>query len=44
MAYKFVFDAGWIQAIVMGIAGGLVALFLFLLMLSVVARFSGPLA
>jgi hypothetical protein len=35
VAYKYVFDAGWIQAIVMGIVGGLIALVLFLLMLQV---------
>jgi len=29
-AYKFVFDAGWIQAIVIGIVGGVIAFVLFI--------------
>ena len=33
VAYKYVFDAGWVQAIVMGIVGGLIALVLFMLLL-----------
>jgi hypothetical protein len=33
VAYKYVFDAGWTQAIVMGIVGGLIALMLFVLLL-----------
>ncbi len=37
VAYKYVFDAGWMQAIVMGIVGGLIALVLFLLLLAAVA-------
>jgi hypothetical protein len=36
VAYKFVFDAGWVQAIVMGTVGGVIALVLFLLMLMAV--------
>ncbi len=40
VAYKYVFDAGWVQAIVMGIVGGLIALVLFVLLLVVVL---GPL-
>jgi hypothetical protein len=33
VAYKFVFDAGWTQAIVVGIVGGIIALVLFLAMI-----------
>ena len=36
LAYKFVFDAGWVQAIVMGTVGGVIALVLFLILLTVV--------
>lgn len=36
LAYKFVFDAGWVQAIVMGLVGGLIALTLFVILVSVV--------
>lgn len=35
-AYKFVFDAGWVQAVVIGTVGGFIALFLFALLLSMV--------
>jgi len=33
MAYKYVFDAGWIQAVVIGAMGGVVALVLFVFLL-----------
>lgn len=33
IAYKYVFDAGWIQAIVMCTVGGVVALVLFILLI-----------
>jgi hypothetical protein len=36
VAYKYVFDAGWVQALVMGIIGGFIALFLFAQLLSLV--------
>lgn len=36
VAYKYVFDAGWVQAIVIGLAGGFIALFLFLILLATV--------
>lgn len=36
IAYKFVFDAGWVQAIVMGIGGGIIAVVLFVIMLSAI--------
>ena len=36
VAYKFVFDAGWVQAIVMGTVGGVIALVLFLILLAIV--------
>ncbi len=36
IAYKFVFDAGWVQALVMGIVGGFIAFFLFILLISFV--------
>jgi hypothetical protein len=36
VAYKFVFDAGWTQAIVMGTAGGLIAVVLFIIMLTAI--------
>ena len=36
LAYKFVFDAGWPQAIIMGIIGGIIALVLFRLLLTLV--------
>ena len=36
VAYKFVFDAGWPQAIIMGIIGGIIALALFMLLLTLV--------
>jgi hypothetical protein len=32
VAYKYVFDAGWTQAIVMGTIGGIIAAVLFLLL------------
>jgi len=32
LAYKFVFDAGWTQALVMGTVGGIIALMLFVAM------------
>ena len=40
VAYKFVFDAGWVQALVMGVVGGVIALLLFILLISLVV---GPL-
>ena len=36
IAYKYVFDAGWTQAAIMGIAGGIISLVLFLLLFRVV--------
>ena len=36
VAYKFVFDAGWVQALVVGIIGGFIAFFLFILLISLV--------
>ena len=36
VAYKFVFDAGWVQALVIGIVGGFIAFFLFILLISLV--------
>jgi hypothetical protein len=33
---KFVFDAGWVQAAVMGIGGGIIALVLFIVLLAVI--------
>jgi hypothetical protein len=33
VAYKFVFDAGWVQAVIMGTVGGVIALILFVLLL-----------
>lgn len=33
VAYKYVFDAGWTQAIVIGIIGGLIALVLFIVLI-----------
>ncbi len=36
IAYKFVFDAGWVQALVMGGLGGFIALVLFLLLLRII--------
>ena len=35
-AYKYVFDAGWVQAAIMGIVGGGIAFVLFILLLSLV--------
>jgi hypothetical protein len=32
VAYKFVFDAGWLQAAVIGFVGGTIALILFILL------------
>jgi len=36
IAYKFAFDAGWVQAVVMGLIGGLIALVLFILLLNAI--------
>ena len=36
VAYKFVFDAGWTQAVIMGIVGGIISVALFLLLFYVV--------
>ena len=37
VAYKFVFfDAGWLQAIVIGLIGGFIAMVLFIILLAVV--------
>ena len=33
IAYKYVFDAGWLQAIVIGIVGGIIALVLFVILI-----------
>jgi hypothetical protein len=33
LAYKYVFDAGWLQAAVIGIVGGFIAFVLFVLLL-----------
>lgn len=33
VAYKFVFDAGWVQAVVIGIVGGVISLVLFILLM-----------
>ncbi len=32
VAYKYVFDAGWVQALVMGTVGGIIAIVLFLIL------------
>lgn len=32
VAYKYVFDAGWVQALVMGTVGGVIAVVLFMLL------------
>jgi hypothetical protein len=36
LAYKYVFDAGWTQAIVMGLVGGVIALVLFILLVAMI--------
>ncbi len=36
VAYKYVFDAGWVQAAVIGIIGGIIALVLFVILVAVV--------
>ncbi|MGO8688771.1 MAG: hypothetical protein ACLQLG_03990 [Thermoguttaceae bacterium] len=36
IAYKYVFDAGWVQGIVMGLAGGFIALVLFEILLKII--------
>ncbi len=36
VAYKYVFGAGWVQAIVIGIVGGIIALVLFVILVAVV--------
>ncbi len=36
LAYKYVFDAGWVQAAVMGTVGGIIALVLFVVLLTAV--------
>jgi len=33
VAYKFVFDAGWPQALIMGTVGGIIALVLFIFLI-----------
>jgi len=40
VAYRYVFDAGWVQAIVIGIVGGIIAFLLFALLILAVL---GPL-
>jgi len=35
-AYKFVFDAGWVQAAVMGTVGGFIAVVLWVILMAVV--------
>ena len=44
VAYKYVFDAGWVQAAVIGIVGGLIAFVLFLLLIVAVVTPLGLLA
>lgn len=44
VAYKYVFDAGWVQAIVIGIIGGIIALVLFIILLIAVLAPMGLLA
>ncbi len=44
MAYKFVFDAGWVQALVMGTIGGVIAIVLFLILITLVLTPLGLLA
>jgi len=36
VAYKYVFDAGWVQAVVIGIVGGIIALVLFVVLVAMV--------
>lgn len=36
IAYKYVFDAGWLQACVIGVGGGIIAAILFVLLLGLV--------
>jgi len=36
VAYKYVFDAGWVQALVIGLIGGIIALVLFIMLLAAV--------
>ncbi len=36
VAYKYVFGAGWVQAIVIGIVGGIIALVLLVILVAVV--------
>jgi len=36
VAYKFVFDAGWVQAAIMGGLGGLIALVLFIVLMRII--------
>ena len=36
VAYKFVFDAGWFQAFIIGSVGGIIAVVLFLLLMQAV--------
>jgi hypothetical protein len=36
VAYKYVFDAGWVQAVVIGTVGGIISLVLFILLLRLV--------
>ena len=36
VAYKYVFDAGWVQAAVIGIVGGIIALVLFVILAAAV--------
>ena len=38
VAYKYVFDAGWVQAIVIGTVGGVIALLLFVFLMVTVLR------
>jgi hypothetical protein len=40
VAYRYVFDAGWVQAIVIGVVGGIIAFLLFALLILAVL---GPL-
>ena len=36
IAYKYVFDAGWVQALIMGTVGGIIALVLFVILVGAI--------
>ncbi len=44
LAYKFVFSAGWVQALVIGILGGFVGWLLFILVVAGLIQIGMPLA